>query len=79
MIIFAEGDVEVLIPTQLTIDISLLRQAGVLRHTSALDSILFIWVKAALWCDKCSFSRRKVFVKILLYRSKKWIVIHMDL
>ena len=65
-IILWEFYVEVLYPTEFSINISFLWQLWVIRHSSALYFILIIWVKLSLWVDHNILLVLEVFIKVQL-------------
>ena len=66
VIVLRELHIKVIDPAQLSVDVSLLRKLGVVRHASTLYIVLFVGVKLALWMQQNALLVLEVFVEVLL-------------
>ena len=66
VVVLRELDVEILNPAQLSIDVSLLGELGVVWHPSSFNFILIIWVKLSLWIDHHCISILEILSEVLL-------------
>lgn len=66
IVIFRALDIEVWYPAQLTIDISILGNRGVVWHSRALHIIHFVWVELSSWLNKNLLLILEALVKVLL-------------
>ena len=68
-IILGELHVEILDPSQLTIDVTLLSKLSVVGHPCSLHFIFIVRVQLSLGVDHLGVSVLEVFAKVLLYQG----------
>ena len=66
LVVLGELDVEVLDPAELSIDISLLRQFRIIRHSRSFDLVFIVWVKLSLRINHHVLFVLVVFIEQLL-------------
>ena len=65
IVIFRALNVKVGDPTELTIDVPILGDAGVVRHSCSLDIVHFIRIWLPLWFDQDGLLGLELFIEVL--------------
>ena len=66
IVVLGALDIEVSNPTELPIDVPLLREFCIIWHPGSFDFVLIVWIKLSLWMVHDVILVPEVFAKVLL-------------
>ena len=69
IVVLGALDIEVSNPTELPINVPLLREFCIIWHPGSLDFVLIVWIKLSLWMVHDVILVPEVFAKVLLKKE----------